>query len=98
MASPVTIVIKNCRRGTAEWFHEDRHKQQEERWGLVSLTGALQHYLLLAAFVGCSLFRWDVVSLLVFGLLINDYALEWDAEVYSMKRVGLRRWLERSWL
>lgn len=94
---PVTLVVKNCRRGSAAWFHERRHVEQEERWGLVSLTGSLQHYLLLAAFVGCWLARWDVVFLLVLGLLLNDYLLEWDAELYSLRQVGLRRWVRRSW-
>jgi hypothetical protein len=94
----VTIVIKNCVRGSAAWFHELRHKQQEERWGLVSLTGSLQHYLLVAAFVCCLIAFWKLVFFLVFCLLINDYALEWDAELYSIRRVGLRVWLNRSWL
>ena len=94
----VMIIVKNCKRGTAAYYHEQRHKEQEERWGLISLSGSLQHYLLLAAFVGAWLQRWGVVSLLLLGLLLNDFVLEWDAELYSLRRVGLRRWLLRSWL
>ena len=96
--SAVTIIIKNCRRGGAAWFHEQRHKQQEERYGLISLCAWLHHWLVIAAFVGAWLERWDVVFLLVTGLLLNDFILEWDAEWYSLQRVGLRRWFSRAWL
>lgn len=97
MAVPVTFVVRYCRRGSAAWFHEQRHVQQEERFGLISLTAWLQHLLVVALF----LVAWlQPVWVLWFALalLLNDFVLEWDAELYSFRKVGLRRWLNRSWL
>ena len=98
MVNPVTITVRNCRRGTAAWFHEQRHVEQERRFQLLSWTGWLQHWLVIGVFVAAwyQLYYW--VFWLAFSLLLDDFLLEFDAELYSLRRVGWRRWWNRSWL
>jgi len=97
---PYTVVVKimNCKRGTAAWFHESRHKIQEERWSLISLTSQLEHWLTLLIFLAALFQMYDYVYWLALGLLINDYCLEIDAEIYAFYKVGWKEYWNRSWV
>ena len=94
---PFIMVIRNAKRGSGSWFHEKRHEWQEERFGLLSLTANLHHYLVILCLVTALYFKEFAVQSIIL-LILNDWLLELDADYYALKKVGLRAWLNRDWV
>lgn len=91
-----TIAIKNCLGGTAAWHHEKRHEWQEEKFGVLSFSAKWQFIV----WTLCFALLWgslQFVGLLLFSAwYLLEFACEADAVVYSIRKVGVRRWLKES--
>lgn len=90
MKSRPMISITNCRKNSYAWFHEQRHKQQEESWQLLSKWMVFDEAFKTLAVLTCVFQQWFLATVFVVALWAFDFTLELDAELSALHET--RNW------
>lgn len=92
-------VIHNAEEGSVQWFHEQRHGWQQEKFKAIVLYTRLSNFALISCFMLALLTKnygyhyFDLIYWILVLWISLDAIIELDAHVYSIEKTSLRRWL-----
>lgn len=94
---PDDDTIRGCKKGTKEWFHEERHRQQfklmPQALAIFEFAGNYSRYAFSCAFliyfylpISAAMNFGSIMVLIIVVTSLFDLGLELDAELYSWRK------------